>query len=124
MLRQSDQSRTTTLSIKVSYQTYQEVRRKAKKSEKSASTWVNQVLVHHLNESFRLPRPQALKVPPATRLITTKKDIHPNSPVLYKDVPTRLRELAAYLGVSFLYMHRRLKRGETLIDITKDLERD
>jgi len=117
------EARTSTISVRVSYKTYREIRRKASQSNETVSSWVNQIIVHHLNESFRLPRLESLKVPPDTRLTTRKRSFGTNTPLLYKNLPLTLRELASHLNVSFIYMHKRLKKGDKLHKIVEQLER-
>lgn len=113
---------TTPLWFKVNKVVAQEVNTAAKKSHVSVSEWLRRVVVGHLNEQRKPPRVQELIQEPETRLLTAKTTYGPNTPCLYKNVQMILKDVAMRLGVSFIYVHNRLKKGDSLQKIVEKCE--
>jgi hypothetical protein len=106
--------------VRVTREVYNDIQKEAKKKNLSVSSWLNRIVTDNLYKQYVMPK--ELKPPAETRLTTTKKTYGPNTPLLYKNVPMILKDLAMRLSVSFIYLHNRLKQGDSLESIVRDCE--
>jgi hypothetical protein len=113
---------TTPMWFKANKRVALEVRAAAKKAHITQSEWLRRVVVGHLNEQRKPPKTQQLIEEPETRLLTTKTSYAINAPCLFKNVQMTLKDVAMRLGVSFIYIHNRLKKGDSLQKVVERCE--
>lgn len=110
-------AKVTVLSAKASIPLVNAVKRAAENEGIAPSEWIRDAIETKLASLDIREKAEETKL-----LVDNLNNIGPNTPVLYKGNKLVLKDLAHALGVSFLYMHRRLMRKETLKEITADLE--
>lgn len=109
----------TTLSAKVSFETVSKVKRAAEYEGTTPSRWVLDAINMKLATLETLV---VVKKKEEAKLLNESAKLTPYTPAVYKDNTVLLKDLAFSLGVSYLYMYRRLTKGESLAVIVSDLE--
>lgn len=100
--------------IKVSESTYLQIQKASAQANMTISTWINTIIEESLG-TIVLPA-----LPDEVRLLSNK--IGPNARCVYKGIEITLLELSRRFQVSFIHIHQRLKRNESLTQIVADLE--